>query len=157
MKRYKIRPGITKFSVIYPYWTHLTYDKEDWGSDLVEHALYGNPEDPEDVMMRGDGDSGYIGFGIEVNSLKELDILEEYFKNIPELSKTSRKIYCQDRKTRIWFTPDNEHPWTEDGELGGVLFIHPLRWGDYQTLREALCDLWKIGFLMTYKEDLMLY
>lgn len=59
MKRYNIRPGITKFSVIYPYWTEITYDKEDWGHDLVEHSLYGNPEDPEDVMMRGDGDSGW--------------------------------------------------------------------------------------------------
>lgn len=157
MKRYKIRPELSKFSVVYPYWTELTYDKEDWESDLVTHSLYGDPEDPEDVMMRGDGDSGYIGFGVEVNSLEELDILERYFKDFPELSKTSRKIYCPSRVKRIWFTPEDENPWTPDGEMYGALLINSIKWGDYQILREALCDLWKIGFLMTYKEDLMLY
>ena len=155
----KFRPGIDRFSVVSYYWTDVYYseDPKDWEEDLKEHL---NPEwlDRDyiaDTMMNPPY-KDYIGFGLECNSLEELEILSKYFWDnwfTCQFRDISRSIDIQD--SRVWFTPspdgpvpDNPESYYYKGDL--TLYLCDIKCSDYPRLREALLGLWRIGFLFRY-------
>ena len=155
----KFRPGMSRFSLARVYWTDIYYseDPEDWDEDLKEHLDLQWLDRPliTDLMMNPG--NGYIGFGLEVNSEEEMDVLSKYFRDHRfsfQLRELSNPEYYQ--KSRVWFIPSSEGPILEnpkdmyDKELL-YLYLCGIRYTDYPRLREALLGLWEIEFLFEYR------
>lgn len=132
-----IRPGIEKFSVVAPYWTDITYEEESWEQDLGEQNKEGD-EDYDSLMYH----NGW--FGLDVNSLEELEELSDYFRK-HGFFKQLREVYPETRKERLWSTRDDI-----EREAGCYLMLY---FGDdYNGLRQTLLGLHTIGYLVKYKE-----
>lgn len=161
----EFREGLDRFSIVYPYWTDLNYseDPKDWEEDLKEHL---NPEWLDrplitDLMMNPSYKE-YIGFGLECNSIEDVDILSKYFwdqgftfqfREVPDHS--SDKL----QTSRVWFIPSPEGPKLENESEDlfyrdtVYLYLCDIKYSDYPKLRKAILGLWKIGFLFKYEKN----
>lgn len=148
----EIRSGITKFSVIYPYWTDITYseDPKVWEMDLREHQEEKNSGDDWKTFFDLNPNKEYGGFGFEVNSLEELEELSRFFRE-HGFTKQLRSIPSNPSKKRYWFTPEDPNHLPPFDSYGGSLFIFPFKWERYPEFRKLLLKLWEIGFLVYHK------
>ena len=151
-KKTIIREGLDRFSIVYPYWTHLTYseDPKVWDRDLRVHKSFINPNPEKWVSMTINDKLG--GFGLDVNSYEELYELTKYFQDLGfdhilhEVNNQKVSI-----SKRHWFVKEDE----DLGQQNSLeLFIYPIIYKrDYYKLRQALLDLHKIGFLVCYEDN----
>ena len=147
------RPGIKKASIIFPYWTDITYsgDPGVWKRDLEEHRSENLSKEELGKFINLNINDDYGGFGFDINSLEELDELSRFFWDYGfhnQLNDAPRDEYSQ--KERVWFDVEGK----TDKPLifwGCHLYLYPLKWTDYYKLREVLLELWKIGYLVSYK------
>lgn len=147
------RQGIKRASIIFPYWTDITYseDPEVWKRDLEEHRREKNTGDDWKRFFNLNVNETYGGFGFDINSLEELEELSKYFKERGfSILNNAFPIGEYSKKERVWYALEGKYDrpltlWMCN------LYIYPLEWKDYPKLREALLDLWKIGYLVSYK------
>ena len=152
MEEREIRKGIDKFSLVYFTWTDYNYSegKEDWDKDLEEHKSFINPCPEKWISMTINDELG--GFGLDVNSLEELEELSKYFMDL-RFSNQLRNIPKYEPKTskRVWFTRDSEYL---NPKSSLSLYLYPINYKkDYYRLREALLGLYKLGYLVYYENN----
>lgn len=150
-KKTIIREGLDRFSIVYPYWTHLTYseDPKVWDKDLKKQINFDLGDTFVPLDMRINETTG--GFGFDLNSSEELEILSKYFKDLGFVYQLRQlPIYSPLVTPRYWFNRDEEDLGPKDSQ---TLYLYPLEYKDYYKLRKALLDLYKIGFLVCYEDN----
>ena len=146
----EIRDGIKQFSVVYPYWTDLTYSEDnsnfEWDNDLDEHRSFKNPWPETDLSMTIDDELG--GFGVDINSLEELKELSNFFLSKGYNNQLIRvNQECSQKEKRI--INCNDDFWSDQPQHS--LLLYPINYKDYPKLRKDLLELYKIGYLVVYK------
>lgn len=153
----KIREGLDKFSVVYPYWTHLTYSEnpEDWDKDLKEQIDFDTEGMFVPLDIRINETTG--GFGFEINSLEELEELSKYFWDLGFTHQLRNISHYGNgfTKDRCWYDNNSENIFSTSEQV--FLFLYPLQYKDYYKLREALLGLYKIGYLFYYGNNETVY
>lgn len=147
----KYRPGINKFSLVSPYWTDIYYseDPKDWEEDLKEHKKFEFLEDESPSLSMYINEE-YGGFGLECNSLEEMEELSSYFWDRGFVNQLQEKCIREPRKSRLWYNVSDKREYILMGSDVN-LYLFPLKFSDYPKLRRTLLDLWKIGYLVKYQ------